>query len=100
MPRGRPRACGLPAGSGVAKLGLQGQTDRYCIYWVWLLFCFIPDNRPPLPLTAGRPKWVLGQEGSAAPRPVSRDGGVAGESFGKKEEGLGGEGREPGGAAM
>lgn len=76
-PRARPRARGPPAGPGVAKLGLQGQTDRYCIYWVWLLFsvCFIPDNRPLPAPDSWKTEWVLRQERSAAPAGLQGWGG-------------------------
>lgn len=97
--------CPCPRRPGLAELGLQVQTDRYCIYWVWLLFsvCFIPGTFHSQ--SRKTQNWVLGlrgrgQDGKGCPRPVSRDGG-AGESFGNKEGVPGGlEGDLGGGVAM
>lgn len=87
-PRARPRARGPPAAPGVAKLGLRGQTDRYCIYWVWLLFSVSSQITAPLPAPdSWKTEWVLRQERSAAPGRSPGMGGQLGSPLARRKRG-------------
>lgn len=83
VPRGRPR--GPPRWAG------GGQTDRYCIYWVWLLFsvCFTPDNPPQSQLEDRSGCWGQGGGRRGAPPQAGLQERGACESFGKKAGGCG-----------
>lgn len=91
---GRPCARGRRLGlRRLRSVSRDRQTDIAYIGFGLFSVCFIPDNTPPPSHSWKTEVGAGGTEGAGGecrPRPVSREWGGGGESFGKKEGGPGG----------